>query len=216
MKKPFLMNQTIVLDLDDTLINTNFRQYEVIRSFFDLYNVKISSFQDYLDFRISNKASNVNYAEQYFCKKIDLKIYRDYFIENIEKDRFLDLDTLIVEIDLLKKLSEEYNLVLLSLRSSYIQGIKQLEKLKLKPFFNDIYFVKHNIINPKILILNNLKLQSNILSFVGDTVTDYEAARNCELPFIVVNTGLFKITEKLETYETINNYIKTKLNYDKI
>lgn len=208
MKKPFLMEPTIVLDFDDTLISTNRRQYEVIKSFFDGYNIVIDPFDEYIHYRKTFKATNVNFANR-FITNSDLKnTYRDYFIKNIESDVFLRYDQLIVDLNLIRKVSTKINLVLLSLRSSREQGIKQLIKLGLKDCFNEILFVKHEIYNPKIEVLNNLKLQTQEITFVGDSINDYEAARESGVDFIGVGTGLFILPENLNILDNINVYLE--------
>ncbi|NHQ72638.1 HAD family hydrolase, partial [Elizabethkingia miricola] len=127
---------------------------------------------------------------------------------NIESDAFLRYDQLIVDLNLIRKVSTKINLVLLSLRSSQEQGIKQLIKLGLKDCFNEILFVKHEIYNPKIEVLNNLKLQVQEITFVGDSINDYEAARESGVDFIGVGTGLFILPENLNILDNINVYLE--------
>lgn len=209
MKKPFLMNQTIVLDFDDTLVSTNLRQYLVIKSFFDQHQISIENFENYIKFRLSNNANNTKFATQYIDSSILLSEYKDYFSSQIETDYFLKTDNLIVNEDLLKTISLKYNIILLSLRTSYQQGIKQLANLGLTDFFNEIYFLKHETINPKIEILKQLKEKTKVLAFVGDTWSDYNAANESETNFIGVNTGLFPLPTKLATFENVNTYLQT-------
>lgn len=217
MKKPFLMSQTIVLDFDDTLVNTNLRQYLVIESFFDQYQIKIESFDNYIKFRLKTKASNTEFARKYINSFELLNEYKEYFSSQIESDDFLIKDDLIVDKNLLKTISSKYNIILLSLRTSCQQGIKQMAKLGLIDFFNEIYFLKHQVINPKIEVLKKLKEKTQILAFVGDTTSDYDAANQSQTNFIGVNTGLFPLPTKLATFENINTYLQTLIEHnDKI
>jgi len=205
------MNPMIVLDFDDTLIDTKQRQYQVIKSFFNSYQIEISDFENYLKYRISNKASNTDFASQYLNNEIQLAEYKNYFKAKIESDEFLKYDQPIVDIELLKKISLNYRLVLLSLRTYYDQGVKQLNQFGLKEYFSEIYFLKHHEINPKTEILNNLKLKYSSITFIGDTSSDYEAANKSEVDFYGVSTGLFSLPNNINTFEDINQYLITKL-----
>ncbi|MDM1547551.1 MULTISPECIES: HAD family hydrolase [Empedobacter] len=205
------MNPTIVLDFDDTLIDTKQRQYQVIKTFFNSYQIEISDFENYLKYRILNKASNTDFASQYLNNEIQLEDYKNYFKTRIESDDFLKYDQLIVEVELLKKISLNYKLVLLSLRTHYNQGEKQLSQLGLKEYFSEIYFLKHHEINPKTDILINLKQKFYPVTFIGDTISDYEAANKSEVDFYGVNTGLFSLSNNINTFEDINQYLITKL-----
>lgn len=211
MKKPFLMIPTIILDFDDTLIDTKQRQYQVIKSFFDLHQIEIDDFEKYIKYRILNSASNTEFATKYLKNEEQLSEYKNYFSTKIESDDFLKYDKLIINLELLKNISLKYNVILLSLRTSYDQGEKQLIQLGLKKYFSEIYFLKHHEINPKTEILNVLKIKYNPITFVGDTLSDYDAANKSEVNFYGVNTGLFPLSKNMNTFEDINQYLKTKL-----
>lgn len=212
MKRPFSMRPMIVLDFDDTLISSNLRQYTVIKSFFQRYFIPIVDFEDYIEQRRTHKMSNVQFASQYFSSQVTEDTYKEYFGQNIEADSFLEIDELIVNIELLNYIAQQYDLVLLSLRTSCTQGIKQMESLQIKKYFSDIYFLKHDFPNPKIEILKSLKEKASNIIFVGDTISDYNAAMESKIDFVGVETGLFSLPQQVHTFKNINVFLDKMLN----
>lgn len=207
--KHSLMKKIILLDLDDTLIETTFRQYEVIKAYFDQTKIKISSFDEYQYFRSLNKSSNLSYVNLFTNDEILINHFKSFYLENIESDLFLNYDRLIVEKMLMSKVSNHYYLILISLRSNTENSINQLKKLKLLDIFQEVYFLKHNSINPKINIISTLKSKHEILSFAADSISDFEAAKSNDVEFIGVKTGLFKINGKFQLFNDINEYFRT-------
>jgi len=207
MKKPFLTRQTIILDLDDTLIDTKKRQYHVIKDFFLKKDIHIKNFEDYKKYRIDNHCSNYEFALQYFVSDIMAEEFKLFFINNIEAIKYLALDELIIDTELFNKMINKYDFILLSLRSSKTNSINQLKDLELMSFFKEIHFLTHStVVNSKTSILADLKNKYNIKSFVGDMIYDYEAANSNQIKFVGVDTGLFNLEVDSEIFSSINRY----------
>ncbi|MEY4573392.1 MAG: hypothetical protein RLZ10_2682 [Bacteroidota bacterium] len=208
------MKKTILLDLDETLITTLFRQYSVIKTFFDQFKFDIANFDEYITFRKTNICSNQIFVNQFINDQYILGEFRKFYLENIEEETFLEKDKLIVDLNLLKSISKYYNLILVSLRSNKINSSNQLKQIELLNLFTEVHFSKHEKINSKIDVVLILKKKHSILSFVGDSKTDYEAALVNEIEFIGVETGLFPLSGKFRSFETINHYLNTLLAWE--
>src|SRR5690606_1351981 len=109
--------------------------------------------------------------------------------------------------DLLKKTANQFDFVLLSLRSSELNSINQIKNLDLMNFFKEIHFLPHSADNnPKSKILEDLKTKYPVESFVGDTIYDYQAAVSNQIKFIGVETGLFNLEIDSKKFSSINKY----------
>lgn len=204
------MKKTILLDLDETLINTLFRQYSVLKAFCDTKKIEISNFENYIQFRKTNQCSNSQYIEPYLHLNGLLEEFRRFYVTYIESVEFLKLDSLIVDLDLLKKVSNQFNLVILSLRSNEINSTNQLAQLGLLPYFSNVYFLKHAEKNPKTAFISQMTENLTIHSFAGDSEGDYLASKENDVPFIGLETGLFSLPFKISLrYKTVNEYLST-------
>jgi phosphoglycolate phosphatase-like HAD superfamily hydrolase len=200
------MRKYIVLDLDDTLINTHERHYLVYKSSILMLGEMPLSSTYYFKLR-KNGYSNLRVLNEFHKK--NKNIFNKYWINNIESTNFLKYDKIIIDLELLKatKIDKEIKLVLLSLRSNKKNALRQINNLGLKGLFDKVFFLKHDsLINPKTDILINLKKEGSILFFAGDSISDMQAAADSSINFIGVSTGLKPISEHF-TYENINEVL---------
>jgi len=209
------MSQTcIVFDLDETLISTTKRQFQVIKNFFESNKKELPiDFEDYIRIRKNTKKSNLDIFRLLKSKKLNEREFQLFFSKNIESMDFLLLDELIVEIHLLEKLKRQKGrkLALLSLRSSSENSLNQLRNLLLYDLFDEIFFEKHSKeFNPKTNRLNQIQKKTSTIQFIGDSKSDFEAANETNLEFIKVNTGLFDFNFSGESFSDINLLIKSK------
>jgi phosphoglycolate phosphatase-like HAD superfamily hydrolase len=206
-----MKNKVLIVDLDDTLIATHYRQYNCINDYLKSVGNKFISYTAYFDLRSANNLSNKNLLKPMY-PDMDWMQYDAFYAENIEAEKYLALDTLIVEKKYLTDFVKNgIKLILLSLRTNHINSVKQLQHLGLDTFFSEIYFVHHNtLINPKISKLDDLKREnSNIIAFCGDSIADYEAAQLLTINFVQVRTALYNLPdfEHAAHYNTINQYL---------
>jgi phosphoglycolate phosphatase-like HAD superfamily hydrolase len=205
-----MKSNVIILDLDDTLIATHYRQYNCINDYLISVGKKFIDYDAYLSLRRSGNLSNTSLLKTMY-PDLDWVSYTAFYLKNIEAEKYLELDTLLVDkqylADLVKK---EIKLVLLSLRSDHTNSLKQLQHLGLAAFFSETYFVHHNSdTNPKINKLDKLKTDnSNIIAFCGDSIADYEAAQLLNINFVQVKTALYDLHdfEHATKYNNINQY----------
>jgi phosphoglycolate phosphatase-like HAD superfamily hydrolase len=211
------MDKCIILDLDETLISTLNRQYEVIKLFFKLNLISFEiSFDQYLSIRKINKYSNFEFFKKFNIDSSKENLFKSFYLSNIEDLNFLKLDSLIVDIELLKEFKEsnKIKLALLSLRNNEDNSIKQLQLFGLKDVIDYIYFIKHDHEkNPKIKILSQLKEKLSISCFIGDAISDYEAAISSEITFIKVDTGFFDFDFSNGNHKNINHFLNKNKDY---
>ena len=209
-----MKDKAIILDLDDTLISTHYRQYCCINDFLIRYGKKFISFDDYLQMRRSDNLSNTNLLKALNIEP-DWEAFRSYYLDNIEAENYLALDELIVEKHFLTKVvQKDIKLVLLSLRSNEANSQKQIQSLGIDVFFERIYFEKHvHGTNPKLNRLQQLNTEFDIVAFCGDSVSDCEAAQQLNINFVQVNTSLYRLPdfEQARQFDNINQYFSTIL-----
>lgn len=208
------MRSCLVLDLDETLIHTDKRQFIVIKKYFEFNGIELSlSYEDYKITKMLTNKSNLDIFRLLNSRKLNEKDFQFFFTKNIENIDYLLLDEPIINLKLLQtlKFQKGYNLILLSLRSNYENSIKQMHNLFLYDFFDEIYFEKHSTqFNPKTNRLKQIQNKYSEIQFIGDSKSDLEAAEEVGIEFIKVNTGVFDFNFSGESFSDINLLIKSK------
>jgi phosphoglycolate phosphatase-like HAD superfamily hydrolase len=205
------MVSSIIFDLDETLISTFYRQFKVIKDFclkkqLDFYY----DFDDYINLRSLNQSNNFEfYSLNVKVKKFD-KEFKEFYLKNIESFHYLNLDRLIINLELFREFKEKSNFKfhILSLRSNPLNGKKQLDSLGISKYIDCSYFAKHdNSVNPKTVILKEIKGKSKIIYFVGDSKTDMEASQKNNIEFVKVNSNIIDFEFSGKRYNDINNFL---------
>jgi len=208
------MRNCLVLDLDETLIHTQKRQFLAIKNFFEFNGIDFTlQFEEYKITRKRTKKSNLEIFRFLNSRKTNENDFQSFFSKNIESLDYLLLDELIINLELLQKIKFQkgFNLILLSLRSNYENSIKQLQNLFLYNFFDEIYFEKHSSqFNPKTSRLKQIQNKYSEIQFIGDSKSDLEAAEEVGIDFIKVNTGIFDFNFSGESFYDINLLLKSK------
>ena len=209
-----MKDKAIILDLDDTLLSTHYRQYCCIKDYLVNEGKQFISFEDYLQMRRSNNLSNTNLLTTLNID-LDWEAFKSYYQNNIESENYLALDELIVEKYFLAAVLENgFKLVLLSLRGNEANSLKQIQNLGIDVFFERIYFEKHDHgTNPKLNRLQQLNNDFSIVAFCGDSVSDYKAAQQLNINFVQVKTSLYLLSdfEQARQFDNINQYFFTIL-----
>lgn len=209
-----MKDKAIILDLDDTLLSTHYRQYCCINDYLINEGKEFIAFDDYLQMRHSNNLSNTNLLKSLNID-LDWEAFKLYYLNNIELEKYLALDELFVEKHFLAELVEkDFKLVLLSLRGNEANSQKQIHNLGIDVFFERIYFEKHDqSTNPKLNRLQQLNTDFDIVAFCGDSVSDYEAAQQLNINFVQVKTSLYRLPdfEQARQFDNINQYFSTIL-----
>lgn len=204
-----MKDNAIILDLDDTLLSTHYRQYCCINDYLAARGLSFIDFEEYFKLRRSNNLSNSDLLKSLHIDP-DWEKFKLHYQQNIEAEKYLQLDTLIVEKQLLAEAKEKnFKLILLSLRSNQANSLKQLQNSGLADYFDEIHFVKHELHNnPKLAMLKQLSQSYNIIAFCGDSSSDYEAAEQLNINFAQVKTSLYLLPdfEKATQFTDINQY----------
>ncbi len=203
----FFMSKMIIFDLDDTLIDTKKRHFNIISDFLQHFfaEKKLISFSEYLILRKKNCFSNFDVINFLRNEKIEKKFFENYFLQRIEQENDLKTDSEIVNFDFLKNLKQKnIKLMVLSLRSNIENAIKQVKNFQFSTFIDDFIFLKHSD-NPKTKVLSEIKGKNEILFYAGDSVIDYEAAIQNNISFFGVKTGFYEYDFSI--YSDINEVL---------
>ncbi|WP_086245425.1 ATP-grasp domain-containing protein [Campylobacter devanensis] len=181
---------TIAFDFDGTLLDSRNRHGIVLKDILNKFNIDIDV-SDLIDFKRNNK-NNIDYliskgVEENLAKEIQIQ-----WIENIEQEKYLALDTLYCEaIKLLEKYSKENDLILVTARNNKVGLQNQIDKFNLRKYFKEIHIVNSNkdISANKAQILKN----KNVTKFFGDTLSDKKAADLAGIEFIYCENGFHLI-----------------------
>ena len=209
-----------VFDLDETLISTAKRQYSVMSDFFHSKNIEFPyNINEYSSLRKNNNLSNSDFFKIVCGNPDHFNAFRLFYSKFIESTKYLDIDSLIVDIELLAEFTSslKIDLILISLRSNKSHSSVQLDRLNLKRFFLETIFLNHDAQeNPKTHDLKRLQKIYNIVGFVGDSQSDFEASTETKIPFYKVNTGIYAYSINSEVYDNINEFLLNQLKYAKI
>jgi phosphoglycolate phosphatase-like HAD superfamily hydrolase len=205
------MRKVFLFDLDDTLINTRQRHYSVYQDFLKCKGVPPLTFEKYAQLR---KNGHNNKAVIATHSKDLLAPFEEFWKTSIESQQYLALDTLLVDISLLKKLKEvsQASFILLSLRSNPKTAEDQFDGLPFASFFEERLFLQHSKnYNPKIYAIRILMEQNEIEFFIGDTASDQEASEYNHITFFGTRTGWIPPSTSL-IFDNINFFLKEKIN----
>lgn len=173
-------NRKIAFDLDGTLLDSRKRHSIVMSFVLKDFGLNINT-----DDLVLFKAEKRNNLEWLISKGIqeDLaKQIQQKWIENIEQDVFLSDDILYPDsIDILKKLSVNNDLYLITARNNVKKTYEQLKALKINQYFEEIKIVTSDkrSTNAK----SDFLIENKIEILVGDTEVDYEAAKLAKIDF---------------------------------
>ncbi len=199
----------LIFDLDDTLIDTRKRHYQIVIDFLTISGITINlSFNEYINIRKDNNFTNLQLLKhKYPTERLENK-FNAFWKENIESSSYLKLDELIADYDMLKKSSITNDLYILSLRSNHFNAINQVKSFPFYSLFHNVFFLSHQKDNnPKTNELLRLKKLYNEIKFIGDSESDIEAAFNASVNIILVKTGIYGIKNEINRVD-INDYLR--------
>lgn len=223
---------TIVFDLDDTIIDSYNSQ---IRSWKFLLESILDDSNElhYLREKIKlNKAEDLyeQYIEKMFLETTDTDERIDYIFDNlthneretIKKIRFNKREELTIdEANLflecrktLTKLSKTYNLVIISATSENLVK-KVLDKYDLNSYFSFYLGIRDNQVEsfdkaenktPHLIKTSNLLgIPFERIAFIGDSQTDFKAAKQLNIKFIAANMVATRLRQHPSSFITGHN-----------
>lgn len=200
------------IDIDGTLINSFERHHLLLQKIIndEKLNKKID-IKQYIEYKI-NGLNNYQYMTNYMGieDKVAKEIQKKW-IDEIENEEWIKYDSLYPDtIDFLEFLKEKkYEILFLTARKSEKNLIQELKRMGINKYADKIYVVnpsnaKENKKN--IISINNI---NNHTIVVGDTETDFYAAKENMVKSYILNRGfrsknyLDKIGVK-ENYDSLN------------
>ena len=157
--------------------------------FQELVPVSNFSFDEYWDFK-QNKINHATILRKKFnFDKNSIFNFNNDWLQLIETDRFLKLDTPIDGISefLLKLKEKDMDLFVVTARQDKMKAIKQIEDFGWIGFFNEILVTEHK--NSKFNLINNELKGSTNGWMIGDTGNDIQEGKKLFLKTAAVLTG---------------------------
>lgn len=175
----------IIFDLDGTLINCEDRLYNLFR---DLVKQSNLSKEEYWSLKRNKK--NHEYILAHILGKDTSYIenFNKKWLSNIETKKYIEFDKLYnYTIDGLIELKKENELYLVTARQSKEILMYELERLKIKDYFKEIYLTEHKT-DKYTLIKENIDTESNTI-LVGDTGHDINTGKQLGIKTMAVYNG---------------------------
>ncbi|CEI53776.1 Phosphoglycolate phosphatase [Acinetobacter bereziniae] len=186
----------IVFDLDGTLICAKKRLYEL---FCDLIETKELTFDSYWKLKFLGNTNQDILRSKFQYSEREVAFFIKNWMDNIEQDKYLQMDTLIEGVEgLLDEISKSNELYICTARQSYTQVIKQLNNLGILGFFKEVFVTNQKNTKKELLINSELKFSKDDI-FVGDTGHDIITGRELGMKTCAVLSG-FMSKDKLELY----------------
>jgi len=201
------MQQMILFDLDDTLIDTHQRHYFIFSDFLKKYNSQKISFEEYISQRRKRTFSNKILMQEMLPEHADE--FDDYFARAIESTQYLKFDRPIVNDFLLKAMKEKnIKATVLSLRSNRQTAMDEVKQFSFYNLMDEFIFLKHHEnSNPKSAYITQLKVNNEVIAFIGDNAYDKRAAEETQTDFYAVSTGMYPINDPI-VYKDVNTALQ--------
>lgn len=183
----------IFFDLDGTLIDSSERLYKL---FNDLVVASKFSKSQYWELK-RNKINHKMILEKYF-PDLDFDKFNNIWLENIEKMEYLALDKLKEStLEVLKKLSDEFELYIVTARQNKENLVKEINLLQINQFFENI-LVTESKYSKEDLIRKNCQISPYDI-LIGDTGFDIKTGKALSIKTCAITDG-FLSKESLQNY----------------
>ncbi len=209
----------IIFDFDGTLADVWERYHRIFIGFWKI-NIEIESFKllkwKYNDERLILKDLNVSFTQK------DFENYKNFKSQNLENKMYLSLDKLIVNIERLKDIKENY--IILTMRKSKENFYWQIQMLNLSRLFEGrcVVLEPKGMDTKKNWLYENIKDLDNRIKIIGDSETDLKMAEISNADKIIdlylVRSGLRdpeKIIKELDLDAKIIKDVNEFLNHRK-
>ena len=201
----------IITDLDGTILDDSLRHYRCYVDIINSFGGKCISQQDYWD----AKRDGLNRREllRLSCFRGTYDDYLNSWVNLIETDEYLQFETLknnaLDTLIFLKDNSEK--LILATMRQNRENLIRQLKKLNIFDFFDEI-ITANPLLTTKAEGL--MKYYGDIGYFIGDTEADLSAGQAIGFSFIFVEDGIRNANRNIDAFakvETFSELTKSSL-----
>ena len=186
----------IVFDLDGTLICSKKRLYEL---FCDLVETKELTFDSYWKLKFLGNTNQDILKNEFKYSEDEIELFVNNWMKNIERDKYLEMDTLINGAEsFLCEISKSNKLYICTARQSLSQATKQLNKLGVLDFFQEVFVTEQKKTKKQLLIDSDLNFSIEDW-FVGDTGHDIMTGKDLGMTTYAVLSG-FMSKAKLQLY----------------
>ncbi len=176
----------IIFDLDGTIICSKKKLYEL---FSDLTDSRKLSFSDYWNLKFIRKSNENILKSKFNYSDNEIENFLNNWMKLIEDDKYLEIDTLIDGVkDFLANVSQNNKLYICSARRSIQQVEKQLKRLAILNFFQDIFVTEQKYSKKDLLINKKLRLNKRDW-IVGDTGDDIITGKELGIKTCAVLSG---------------------------
>lgn len=205
------INCRIAFDFDGTILDSRMRHNIVMADVLRRYGIKIDA--STLVLFKSNGKTNLDWLKENGLSENIAQQVNSEWISVIEDEKYLKIDTLYPDvIDILKNLSKENDLYLITARNNKDACLNQIKTLGIGQFFNEVVIVP-TCSETSLLKAEELK-NRNIKYFIGDTESDCKAADIAKCKFYAVSYG-FRSTKFLKKYtaNVIDGILESLFSY---
>lgn len=190
------VRERIAFDLDGTLLDSRRRHKVVMSDVLKKYGYVIDT-SNLVTFK-SNGKNNIEWLLSLGIEIEQAKKINSEWISLIEDIDYLNLDVLYPNIiEVLSRLCVDNELYIITARTNKINAINQIKGLGIAKFFTDIIVV--DSCRQAFLLKSNELTKNKIDYFIGDTESDYQAAKIANCKFSAVSYG-FRSEAFLKTF----------------
>lgn len=186
----------IFFDLDGTLVDASERLYCL---FCDLIPECTFTKEEYWNLK-RNKINHKNILlKKFHYSEKEYFEFEQVWLAKIETKEYLFKDKLKKNVDkILKILSKNNNLYIVSARQDKQNAIEELKRFNIYKYFNEIYITENKYTKEKLIKSLYIRNSKNVM--IGDTGYDILTGKNLNLVTIAICDG-FLSKEKLVEYK---------------
>jgi len=188
--------KVIIFDIDGVIVDVSNSYRVAIKKTAEFFLGKMLSMEDVE--AVKNRGINNDWDATElliqenggdFRKDVIIKKFQEYYVGR-KFDGLINQEKLLIDVDMIKKLSKKYLLAILTGRSK-IEANFVLEKYGIKKYFKEMVAmenVKEGKPNPEGLLklIKKIGLNKDSVVYVGDNIADLGAANNAEVKFVGV------------------------------
>ena len=206
------MIKGIIFDFDGVIVDSIKAKSDAFANLYKKYDKEIvQQVRDHHEANggISRFEKIKFYHQSFLNKKITNKEINELCnrFSSIVVDKVIDSPYILGSLDYIKKNYKKFKLFISTGTPTF--EINQILKAKgINHFFIETFGSPSSKINHINKIILKYKLNSNDLIFYGDTLTDLNAARIAEIPFVLVENDFNKIFFKTYKGQKIKNFLE--------
>ena len=193
----YKMSNMIFIDLDGTIIDVWRRYFSILADFFDLTTDMFDAYRSLKkaipdDRKLLSKLLNADSAR--------INKYLEFKRNNLETKNYLDMDTLLINADILKKHFDLYQFSVLTIRRNRDALVDQYQTLGIEFLTQSTIVVNPGGIDSKRNWLTENVSKIDQLIVIGDSEIDMATGGLSLCKTIFVNTGLRPFESIRKTY----------------